>query len=221
MFDTRPSSSGSPVGLVLSLNRATTLVRAAGPKVPLGSRPALMGPSALCPRAGADDAQTMKTKENAPSSRILVGVDGSPSSIDALRYARRLAEALDEPLEVITTWDLPAQLGYGNYLFDERALVERAQAVVRNAIADAFAGAPPGKVSTLVKRGPAARTLIEQSASAAMLVLGSRGHGGFVGMVLGSVSAACAAHADCPVVIFHAPKDGVVQPAHDRTTVGD
>jgi Universal stress protein family. len=45
--------------------------------------------------------------------------------------------------------------------------------------------------------------LIEESAHASMLILGSRGHGGFVGMLLGSVSAACAEHAHCPVLVMH------------------
>ncbi|MFC8733090.1 universal stress protein [Luteimicrobium sp. NPDC057192] len=150
----------------------------------------------------------MNAEKSAAPGRILVGVDGSSSSVEALRFAGRLAEALHAPLAVVTAWDLPAQLGYYRYLFDEQALVDRAQTVVADAVADAFAGSLPGKVTTIVIRGPAARTLIEQSASSSMLVVGSRGHGGFAGMVMGSVSSACAAHAACPVVVFHGPKNG-------------
>lgn len=138
----------------------------------------------------------------APSpDRIVVGVDGSPHSISALRRGAELAAALDKSLEAIATWDFPAMIDAyytADWNFDEDAAKTLAAAVD-----DAFAGKPPEGLRQTVLQGPAARLLIEQSRGAYMLVLGSRGHGGFVGLFLGSVSSVCATHAHCPVLIMH------------------
>jgi nucleotide-binding universal stress UspA family protein len=69
------------------------------------------------------------------------------------------------------------------------------------------------RLSTKTLHGPPARTLIEESRNAFMLVLGSRGHGGFAGLLLGSVSTACAQHAHCPVLIMHGPTPAADAPA--------
>lgn len=136
----------------------------------------------------------------AEHDRILVGVDGSSSSIDALRHAARLAEALGAPLEVVTTWTYPL-------LYDpETALTgwspqTDAHETLDRAVRDAFGKTPPIGLTRTVLFGPAARTLIEESATSGMLVVGSRGRGGFTGLLLGSVSAACAEHAQCPVLV--------------------
>ncbi|MHB1172123.1 MAG: universal stress protein [Lacisediminihabitans sp.] len=63
----------------------------------------------------------------------------------------------------------------------------------------------PSWFQAAVREGSTTQVLIEQSKGAEMLILGSRGHGGFVGLLLGSVSAACAEHAHCPVLIMHGP----------------
>lgn len=142
------------------------------------------------------------------SDRILVGVDGSASSIAALRYAARIADAFDAPIEAVITWTYPP--------FSEPAYIAEwspeldAREVLDGAIAMAFDGNPPSLTRTVLT-GPPARTLIRLSENASMLVLGSRGHGGFVGLLLGSVSAACAEHAHCPVLVVRAQID----PARD------
>ncbi len=132
------------------------------------------------------------------STRILVGVDGSGPSIDALRRAATIAAVLDAPIEAVITWDYPAMLG----MYD----TVEVWSPENEAIDKAFPDGPPARLTRLVRRGPAARVLIEESANAYLLVLGSRGHGGFTGLLLGSVSAACAEHAQCPVLIMHKPK---------------
>jgi nucleotide-binding universal stress UspA family protein len=137
------------------------------------------------------------------SARIIVGVDGSPSSVDALRYAARIGTALGHPIHVVTTLDAP--------LYGEAATVagwapeQWAETVLDGAVEDAFGDNVPHGMTRAVRVGPPARTLIELSEHAAMLVLGSRGHGGFSGLLLGSVSAACAEHAHCPVLVVHGP----------------
>ena len=140
---------------------------------------------------------------NTHSHHIVVGVDGSDSSIDALRYAARLGKALKEPLHVVTTWTAPP---IDPYLAIEWSPAEFAREALDESIQGAFAGNPPHDLTSEVLLGSAARTLIGLSDSASMLVLGSRGHGGFVGLLLGSVSAACAEHAHCPVLIVHTKK---------------
>lgn len=138
--------------------------------------------------------------ENTHAHRIVVGVDGSRSSVAALRYAADMAVALKEPLHVVTTWTAPP---IEPYLAIEWSPAEYAREILDESIAEAFGDEPPGDLTSEVLLGPAARTLIRLSDSASMLVLGSRGHGGFVGLLLGSVSAACAEHAHCPVLIVH------------------
>ena len=83
-----------------------------------------------------------------------------------------------------------------------RSPQEDATDILDRAIEDAFDDDPPDLTRQVIA-GPPSRTLIELSADSAMLVLGSRGHGGFAGLLLGSVSAACGEHAYCPVLIVH------------------
>lgn len=132
---------------------------------------------------------------------ILVGVDGSETSIEALRTAARLGSALNLPIEAITTWVLdPVLAGYAP--IDPTDLEESARAVLDGAIAAAYGGEPPVDLATKVVYGPAATTLVDSSERASMLVVGSRGLGGFKGMVLGSVSMVCVQHAHCPVLVI-------------------
>jgi nucleotide-binding universal stress UspA family protein len=143
--------------------------------------------------------------------RIVVGVDGSESSIAALRYAARLAEAFDAPLEAMITWTYPpfdGPLPVGGWYPDQEAAETLDAAVER-----AFGDSPPEGLTRKVIVGPAAGALIEVSDHCGMLVLGSRGHGGFVGLLLGSVSAACAEYAHCPVVVVHARRGSSAPPA--------
>ncbi|MCD5348247.1 universal stress protein [Agromyces sp. S2-1-8] len=144
-------------------------------------------------------------QEQRSSDRILVGVDGSASSVEALRYAARIADAFGAPLEVLTTWTFPPIAGA--YVIDGWSPEEDARSAQDAAIEEAFDGEPPAGLRRAVLAGPAARTLIEESRRAGMLVLGSRGHGGFAGLLLGSVSATCAEHARCPVLVVRSGGD--------------
>lgn len=138
---------------------------------------------------------------NTDADRIVVGVDGSDSSIAALRYGARLADAFDAPLEAVTTWIYPAFAD--PTLIAQWPLDRSASDMLDDAVARAFGETVPQGLTRTVLVGPAARRLIELSRSAGMLVVGSRGRGGFTGLLLGSVSAACAEHAACPVVVVH------------------
>jgi nucleotide-binding universal stress UspA family protein len=137
---------------------------------------------------------------------VVVGVDGSPGSQNALDFALAEATLRGASVRAVCTWDYPVALGSGFVVpFDD--LEASAVAVLADAVAratkDAPAPAPP--VSTTVRGGHASEALVDEAKDAALLVVGSRGHGGFVGMLIGSISQGCVTHAPCPVVVVPAP----------------
>jgi nucleotide-binding universal stress UspA family protein len=134
--------------------------------------------------------------------KVVVGVDGSESSIQALRLAARLAPALDARIHVVACWDFP-QMYAGYVPPDFAAFEESAAKNLAEALTKAFGPEPPEGLSQELVRGPAPSKLVEAGAGAALLVVGRRGHGGILGMHLGSVSSACVSHADCPVLVVH------------------
>lgn len=138
-----------------------------------------------------------------PVARVVVGVDGSDSSLEALRYAERIAPLFDAAIEAVTAWEFPNLY----YPIDGWSPEADAEKILTTSIRQAFTDSPPAGLITTIVPGSAAHALIERSKGADMLVLGSRGHGGFVGLLLGSVSTACAQHAHCPVLIVH-PAEG-------------
>jgi nucleotide-binding universal stress UspA family protein len=138
----------------------------------------------------------------AANPRIVVGVDGSPSSIAALEWAKRIAGAIGADIQAVTAWEFPVSYGVGAVPTDWRP-DEDAGAQVASVVTAVFGEPAPAGVSVLVGEGHAAQLLLAASEGAEMLVVGSRGHGGFVGLLLGSVSSYCAEHASCPVVVIH------------------
>ena len=138
------------------------------------------------------------------SPKIIVGVDGSAASIEALRQAQRIGVAMGATVEAWTCWDFPA--GYEAYLAAGiDGFAHAAEESLASAMAEAFGPEQPRNVALRLVHGPARTTLINASWEAILLVVGRRGHGGFSGL-LGSVSSACVAHAHCPVLVVHAPE---------------
>lgn len=135
---------------------------------------------------------------------VVVGVDGSASSVEALIRAATIATAMRAPLEAIIAWTYPVMLGLFDPSTDWSPKAD-AEHLLEDAVQEAFQGFPPERFSQSAVSGPAAVVLLEQGDRATMLVVGSRGRGGFSRLLLGSVSAACASHARCPVLIVHAP----------------
>jgi nucleotide-binding universal stress UspA family protein len=133
---------------------------------------------------------------------IVVGVDGSRHSVAALRWGAYQAATLGARLEAVTAWEYPASFGWASVPGDWDP-VKDMEKVLRDAVREAFGDRPPAGLELSVREGGAARVLIEASRGATMLVVGSRGHGGFAGLLLGSVSANVAEHASCPVLIIH------------------
>ncbi|GAB3271536.1 universal stress protein [Sinomonas notoginsengisoli] len=139
---------------------------------------------------------------------IVVGVDGSPLSIEALKWAARLQPTVGGPIAAIAAWHLPtSSAGYLQYSGIEWNPEQDAATVLEEALNDAYGDERPEGLSARTVEGRAARVLVEASRDAAMLIVGSRGLGGFMGMLLGSVSRACAEHAACPVMVLHAQGD--------------
>ena len=145
---------------------------------------------------------------------ILVGHDGSRPSAQAVRWAAGLAGRLGVPLHVVRTWALSSaprprtwRTGYVPPLKDfEATVLERLTHDV-----GALHLGNTVEVTCHVLHGSAARRLVESSSGAEMLVVGSRGVGGFMGVVLGSTALQVAGHAKCPAVVV--PVHGDDEPA--------
>ena len=148
----------------------------------------------------------MSAPEHGPGRRIVAGVDGSSSSLSALRWAIRQAGLTGAAVDAVIAWHNPASRGgYGwttagpgqNYDFQEVAAK-----TLKEAISSALEQASEVCVRTQVTEGHPARILLDASGGADLLVVGSRGHGGFAEALLGSVSQHCVQHASCPVVVI-------------------
>ena len=134
--------------------------------------------------------------------RIVVGVDGSPSSMKALRWAIGQAKLTGAEVEAVTAWSYPS--GYGLAPFADGAVDFEGDAakLLVDALAQVSGIAPDVVVEPLVVQGHAADVLVRAAEGADLLVVGSRGHGGFAEMLLGSVGQHCVHHAPCPLLIL-------------------
>jgi len=133
--------------------------------------------------------------------RIVVGVDGSEAGREALRWAIDQARCRNAVVEAVHAWHQPGLMSYG-YLgqIDIEPFEEDARKVLDAAVEGLdVAGV---SVERRLIPGGAANVLLEEAKGAALLVVGSRGRGGFSGLLLGSVSQQAAHHAPCPVVII-------------------
>ncbi len=144
------------------------------------------------------------TAAHGSRQRVVVGIDGSPQAALALAWAIGVVRYRGVDLEVVSTWYLP-EYDWGEMppVSPDPAieLAEQARSLVDQAAAEARAAAPGTEVYTTALEGSAASVLVELSKDAGLLVVGSRGRGGFKGLLLGSVSQQCASHAHCPVVV--------------------
>jgi nucleotide-binding universal stress UspA family protein len=159
----------------------------------------------------------MSEQEGQLSRRLVVGLDGSEPSKAALRWAARIAPVVDATIDAVIAWDYPQALGVPGYVDDWRPDLD-AEKVLQDSLDAAFAGDRPQGLRALVRQGPARQVLLQASSGAEMLVVGSRGHGGFAGLLLGSVSAACAEHAHCPVLVVHAEPTSTSAGSSSRST---
>jgi nucleotide-binding universal stress UspA family protein len=150
--------------------------------------------------------------DETPHGLIIVGVDGSDGSLLALREAAEIAPRLGLPLRAVTVWENPDFVRW-----DAEDDAERQS----TAAADGLFGENwPSWFDTEVVGGAPADILIEASKHARILVIGTRGHGGIAGLLLGSVSTQCIRQAHCPVLVVRSPSESSdpVVPAEDAAT---
>jgi len=133
--------------------------------------------------------------------RIVVGIDDSEESEEALRWAARYAQSVGGLLDVVHVWNLPIEHTWIESMPPPTPPTETARQAVAKVVERVVGRDPPVPVTTSIIEGHAAKELIERAKGAILLVVGCRGRGGFDGLLLGSVSATCAAHAPCPVVV--------------------
>ena len=145
------------------------------------------------------------------TGRIIVGVDGSPASIEAIRWGAGQAALTGSKLVAVTAWSIPASYGVAFGGEDAIDWKSNATQALDEALTEAL-GDSASTVERVVDQGHPAYLLTEASKDADLVIVGSRGHGGFTGLVLGSVSQHVVAHADCPVVVIRGQHDG----KHDK-----
>lgn len=158
-------------------------------------------------RVTSTHADHLDTHEAIGTKRIVVGVDGSIPSLLALRWAARQAELTGATIDAVYTWAYPVTAGWATYPTVDWNPADDSEKLLTAAVDEVFGSQRPQGLRLLVREGGAAQVLLSESQNAELLVVGSRGHGGFAGMLLGSVSAHCAEHARCPVLVVHQPAE--------------
>ena len=140
------------------------------------------------------------TDRSEAGSRIVVGVDGSEKSSAALKWALREAGLRHSSIVLVHGW-LNSSVGLDQTGYAIAAFEQAGETVLAEAVAAAHAQARELDITSMLSPSTAAQAIIDLSEDADLVVLGSRGHGGFAGLLLGSVSTAVVHHAHCPVVI--------------------
>jgi len=146
-------------------------------------------------------AEVMKS-----APRIVVGVDGSPSSRAALRWAVRQAACTGGAVDAVIAWQIPVivqSYGWAPIGAQEVADFEaEARKAIDAVISEEVEPADQHLVTSQVVNGHPAQVLLDAASGADLLVVGTRGHGAFAEALLGSVSQYCVHHAHCPVLIM-------------------
>jgi nucleotide-binding universal stress UspA family protein len=144
-------------------------------------------------------------------NRIVVGVDGSEGAVQALRFAVEEAGIRGAELRVVSAWHVPPAVygaGWAPATTDLDEFRKLAEASLRESVDEAGGTEAGIQVTPVLREGHPVDVLLEESEGADLLVLGTRGLGGFKELLLGSVSQQCAHHATCPVVIVPPRRHG-------------
>jgi len=130
---------------------------------------------------------------------VVVGIDGSRHSVDVLREGARIAQAIGCSLEAVAAWQ-PQQILLDYGVLERNPELEASQALFDTS-KFVFGDDRPDWYTTNSVPGDPAQILIDRSAKAEMLILGTHGHGGLISSLMGSVSRACVDHAECLVLL--------------------
>ncbi|WP_338748927.1 universal stress protein [Janibacter alittae] len=136
---------------------------------------------------------------------VIAGVDGSKDSGRALKWAADYAQQAGAPLQALITWEVSTL--YGDTFsgeWDSTAVEQKHREVAEKLVSDTLGGG--AQVDVRVEKGNASEVLVRESKDAQLIVVGSRGFGGFRGMLLGSVSHHLVTHARCPVTVMQHEK---------------
>ena len=150
--------------------------------------------------------ETDDRSHGVPGKRIVVGIDGSPGSREALRWAHEEAEVRGGTVTAVIAWAAsPMAVGAGlPPRIPDLTPDLAAREVLESTIQQVYGPGDVGEVEQRVEHGSPARVLIDLSDEADLVVVGGRGRGGFAGLTLGSVSQQVAQHSHCPVVVLPA-----------------
>lgn len=140
------------------------------------------------------------------TTKIVVGVDGSEASLEALRTAQYLGAPLNAQIEAMGCWEHPRMYD-GYVMMGIEGFRESAEKVVTHAVTSVFGSDLPSNVRISLVEGDPKNVLVKASKDADFLILGRRGHGKLGKLLIGSVSSSCIARAKCPVLVVHAPED--------------
>ncbi len=134
---------------------------------------------------------------------VVVGVDGSEESVQALKWAAGYGAATGAAVRAVIAWHYPSAVGPAPVGLAPESITDEVRhqmtETVRKAVTDAAIDGD--RVQVQVAYGHPAQVLVDLSEEADLLVVGSRGHGTFTGMLVGSVSLRCVTHAACPVLV--------------------
>jgi nucleotide-binding universal stress UspA family protein len=151
------------------------------------------------------DLNSMSAGNTKSAPRIVVGIDGSPSSRAALRWAVRQAGLINGTVDAVMAWEIPMvaqSYGWAPVYVEETGDFEAAAKERMESVLGAeLDPADSQRVSSRVINGHPAQVLLDAACDADLLVIGRRGHGSFAEALLGSVSQHCVHHAHCPVLI--------------------
>lgn len=136
-------------------------------------------------------------------NQVVVGIDGSATSKNALKWAARLSPSLGATIHAIVAWEYPIIFGLEGGIPAQWKPDENAKDIFNTSLEEVFGKDRPAGLRGSTSQGHPTFVLIDASKDAQMLVVGSRGLGDFAGLLLGSVSSACAEHAKCPVLVVH------------------
>lgn len=175
-----------------------------------------------------------ESSESDRAPAVVVGVDGSAGAREALRWALAEGRLRGVPVRVVHAWTFgyvgriegfpywDGSFGpHGSAGVDLSDLHSAAEGLLERSLAEVGDESDGVEIERLVIQGAAAAILVSAVAPGDLLVVGSRGHGGFVDVLLGSVSQQCVHHAPCPVVVVHASKQAGVAAGPGMAREGD